>query len=254
MALKFKITDLNAVPEAMRSLYVQKVGGFVLDVEGGLIPESDIEGLKKTNATIKAEKQKLIDQMNEVLASKQLSEEQREQFKARVDELESQVLSKEELAAKAVKKARDEAEADKAKLRSEADQYKKLYTDSTIEATLTRAAQECGAYSAAQVHGLLAGRTVLESVLDDEGKATGQYVPKTTVHILDGDKRVEKTMPAAEAVKAFLDLPENKNLVNATAKAGGGAKQGGLGGTQGTNFHDLPPTERITAGRQAGFK
>jgi hypothetical protein len=253
MALQFKVSDLNTVPEALRSLYVQKDNVFVLDVEGGVVPESDIEGLKKTNVAIKAEKQKLIDQMNGMLKSKQLSDDERTQLKARVDELESQVMTKEELAAKAVKKARDEAEADKAKIRAEADQYKKLFTESTVKAALFGAAQEAGAYSAEQVHGLLAGRTILEPVLDDEGKPTGQYVPKTTVHVLDGDKRVEKTLPASEAVKAFLELPENKNLVNTSAKAGGGARASGSG-TNGINLQDLAPTERIIAARKAGIK
>ena len=61
-------------------------------------------------------------------------------------------MTKEELASKAVKKAREEAAADLEKVKAQAQHFQSLFTDSTIAADLTRAAQESGAYSPGQVH------------------------------------------------------------------------------------------------------
>ncbi len=248
MALQFKVSSLDAVPEALRAAYVQKDGAFMLDVDGGLIPEADVQGLKAKNEELIGEKKKLLGQYNELLESHKLTDAQRADLLGKVDELEKQVLTADELATKKIKQNRDETEAEKAKIRAEADHYKGLYTTSTIETALTRAAQEHGAVSAGQVHRLLAGDTFLEPVLGDDGKPTGGYDPKTKVVILDGDKRVEKILPSSEAVKAYLGLPENKNLVDSKFQPGGGAA-GGRSAINSQSWRDLPPTERINAAR-----
>jgi hypothetical protein len=248
MGLEFKLQSLDAVPEVLRSAYVQKDGAYVLDVNGGLVSESEVKGLKSKNEELLSEKKKLLGQYNELLENHKLTDAQRADLQGKVDDLEKQVLSSDELAAKKIKQAREEAAAETAKIKAQADHYQQLYTTSTIEAVLTRAAQEAGAFSAAQIHGLLAGRTVLEPVIGDDGRPTGQYVPKTTVTVLDGDKRVEKNLPAAEAVKAFLGLPENKNLVDTKFQPGGGAT-GGRAGATNQNWHDLSPVERLNQAR-----
>ena len=248
MALQFKVSSLDAVPEALRAAYVQKDGSFVLDVDGGLVPESDMKGLKAKNEELLGEKKKLAAEYNTLLENQKLTDAQRADLQAKVDELEKQFLSADELAAKKIKQAKDEAAAEAAKIRGEADHYKGLYTTSTIESALTRAAQEHGAVNAGQVHRLLAGDTFLEPVLGDDGKPTGGYDPKTKVMVLDGEKRVEKIMPTAEAVKAFLGLPENKNLVDSKFQPGGGAS-GGRTNINQQGWRDLSPTERINAAR-----
>lgn len=248
MALQFKVSSLDAVPEALRAAYVQKDGGFVLDVDGGVVPEAEVKGLKTKNEELLGEKKKLLGQYNELLENHKLTDAQRADLQGKVDDLEKQVLSADELAAKKIKQAKEEAAADTAKVKAQADHFQSLYTTSTIEAALTRAAQDSGAVNAGQIHGLLAGKTVLEPVLGDDGKPTGKYEPKTTVMVLDGEKRVEKIMPAAEAVKAFLSLPENKNLVDSKFQPGGGAT-GGRANTNQQGWRDLSPTERINAAR-----
>ncbi|GAB6036139.1 hypothetical protein JCM15519_06980 [Fundidesulfovibrio butyratiphilus] len=249
MALAFKISDLTAAPEALRSLYVQKDGGYVLDVEG-VVPESDVKGLKAKNDELLAEKKKLLGQYNEILETQKLTDAQRAELQGKVDELEKQVMTADELAAKKVRQAKDEAASEVAKVKADADHFKGLYTTSTIEGALVKAAQEHGAVNAGQVHGLLAGRTVLEPVLDDDGKPTGRYEPKTTVVTMDGDKRVEKVLPAGEAVKAFLGLPENKNLVQTNFQPGGGAT-GGQASRGGVSDKNLSSVSKIEAGLKA---
>lgn len=225
MALAFKVSSLDAVPEALRSAYVQKDGAFILDVDG-VVPADEIEGLKKNRDALKGEKQKLLDQMNALLESNKLTEEERNGLKARVDDLESQVLSKEELAAKTAKKVREEADREIEKIKGQAKHFESLFNSHKVQADITKAAQEAGAFSVDQIHGLLAPRTRLEPVMDDDGKPTGQYRSLTTVSVIDGEKRIEKDLPTSEAVGAFLSLPENKNLVDSKFRAGGGATGG----------------------------
>ena len=88
--------------------------------------------------------------------------------------------------------------------------------------------------------------------MDDDGKPTGRYATVATVTVLDGEKRIEKDMPAGEAVKAFLSLPENKNLIDSKFRAGGGA----IGGRtpQGGDMTNMTSTQKIEAGlRQLGM-
>lgn len=225
MALAFKVTSLDAVPEGLRSAYVQKDGAFILDVDG-VVPADDVEGLKKNRDALKEEKQKIANDYKTLMEKATLTDEERNTLKARVDELESQVMSKEELAAKAVKKAREEAMADLEKVKSQAKHFESLFNSHKVQADITKAAQEAGAFSVDQIHGLLAPRTRLEPVMDDDGKPTGQYRSLTTVSVIDGEKRIEKDLPTNEAVVAFLSLTENKNLVDSKFKPGGGATGG----------------------------
>jgi len=256
MPLPFKVPSLDTVPEAQRPLYVQKDGSFFLDVEGAVAAD-DVEGLKKNRDALKSEKQKLLDQYNALLESSKLTDEERSSLRTRVDELESQVMTKEELASKAVKKAREEAAADLEKVKAQAQHFQSLFTDSTIAADLTRAAQESGAYSPGQVHGLLRGVTRLEPVSDDDGKPTGTYRSLTKVPVIDGDKRIEKELPTAEAVKAFLGLPENKNLIDTKFQAGGGAtggrtSQGGGKAMTRQQFSALSPAAQMSHIKNGG--
>lgn len=249
MALLFKVSKLDDVPEAQRPLYVQKDGAFFLDVDGA-VSTDDVEGLKRNRDALKAEKQKALEDYQRLLDTAKLSDEERTTLKARVDELESQVMSKEELAAKAVKKAKEEAASDLEKVKAQAKHYEGLFTTSTIKANLTTAAQDAGAFSVDQIYGLLSGRTRLEPVMDDDGKPTGQYRSLTTVPVIDGDKRVEKDLPTAEAVPAFLLLPENKNLVDSKFKSGGGAtggrtSQGGAKTITRQQFQSLSPSDQM---------
>ena len=50
MPLKLTVNDLSELPEAQRSLYRQRdEGGFILDVEGGVVAKSALEGFRGTN-------------------------------------------------------------------------------------------------------------------------------------------------------------------------------------------------------------
>lgn len=229
MALDFTVSSLDAVPEALRSAYVHKDGVFVLDVSG-VVPESEVSGLKKKAEELLTEKKKQAAKIDELLESARLTDERRAQLEQEKAKLEEQYLSADELAANRVKQAKEEAMGEINKIKQQAEHFQGLYTSSTIETALTRAAQEYGAYSGQQIHGLLAGATVLEPVTGDDGRPTGKYREMTTVQVMDGENRVTKTMPTAEAVKAFLSLPENRNLINSRNGAGGGATGGNSAG------------------------
>jgi len=105
MGLEFKLQSLDAVPEVLRSAYVQKDGAYVLDVNGGLVSESEVKGLKSKNEELLGEKKKLLGQYNELLENHKLTDAQRADLQGKVDDLEKQVLSSDELAAKKIKQA-----------------------------------------------------------------------------------------------------------------------------------------------------
>ena len=232
MALKFFVKDLSEVPEAFRSEYKQVQGGFQLDAEG-VVSESEVGGLKQKNKELLDEKKNLLAQYNELLETKNLTDKQREELEAKVADLEKQTMTADEIAARKIKQAQEQEAAKTRAALDKAGEFEKLYASSTIENAIRQAAAASGAHDASQVFGMLSWRSKLEPVTGDDGKPTGQYRPVTTVEIEEGGKRVARELPTNEAVAAFLGLPENKNLINPTAKPGGGSPHhGGSGGAK----------------------
>lgn len=248
--MQFKVTSLDAVPEALRAAYVQKGDAFVLDVDEGLVPEADVKGLKAKNEELLGEKKKLLGQYNELLENHKLTDAQRADLQGKVDDLEKQVLSSDELAAKKIKQTRDEKDAEVAKERSEKEKYRSRLFDSIIQTEVSRAAEELGVSSSRQLHGLLnlEVNPRVEALTGDDGKPTGEFAAMATIKVKEGDKVITKDVPLSEAAKHIVSLPENKNLGGPNYKTGGGAI-GGKVNISGQAWRDLPPTERINAAR-----
>jgi len=58
MAIKFKAKSKEEIPSELQSLYVEREGGFVLDVEGA-VEKSKVEEVRGTNAALLKERDEL---------------------------------------------------------------------------------------------------------------------------------------------------------------------------------------------------
>lgn len=58
MALKFRVKTREEVPAEHQSLYVERDGGFVLDVEGA-VEKAQLDEFRKSNTTLKREVESL---------------------------------------------------------------------------------------------------------------------------------------------------------------------------------------------------
>jgi hypothetical protein len=152
------------------------------------------------------------------------TQQEREAFQTRINELEALTLSKEDLAKKEQERIANAAKKVEESLSSERDLYKNMYTESQIETTLANAASdpEVKALSPKQVVMLLKSQTRLVQK-DVGGKAKFEVLVDWTETDKEGNS-TQVQIPAKEALKRMKEQPAVwGNLFESDAK-------GGLGG------------------------
>ncbi|KKK45456.1 hypothetical protein LCGC14_3165440, partial [marine sediment metagenome] len=110
-------------------------------------------------------------------------------------------------------------------LTADRDSWKKLFTNSTIERSITDAAASSNAFSPRQIVAILGRDTQLVEVLDSEGKPTGSLEPK--VRFSDKDKEgkpVTLELSPDEAVKRMREMDEYLNLFRGDGAGGAGLR------------------------------
>ncbi|MEN5136096.1 MULTISPECIES: hypothetical protein [unclassified Pseudomonas] len=85
--LKFQLDTLEGVDEAVRALYTEKDGKFVLGIEG-LPQQEDVSGLKAKNAELLAEKKEIERKAREAEDAARLEREEAARKSGNVEELE----------------------------------------------------------------------------------------------------------------------------------------------------------------------
>jgi hypothetical protein len=85
--LKFQLDTLEGVDEAVRALYTEKDGKFVLGIEG-LPQQEDVSGLKAKNAELLAEKKEIERKAREAEDAARLEREEAARRSGNVEELE----------------------------------------------------------------------------------------------------------------------------------------------------------------------
>jgi hypothetical protein len=111
---------------------------------------------------------------------------------------------------------------------SDAQLWQNRFVSTSIDTAIMNAAQGV-AYNPGQLTGLLKGNAKAVEDLGDDGKPNGQFKVVITVPVIepDGKTRAMKELPASDAVRSFLSLPENANLAINSVRDGSGhpAKQ-----------------------------
>lgn len=255
MELSYQVKDLESIPEVLREAYkpASDGGGFVLAVKGGVVPESDVVGLKTKNGELLSKLKSQAEQYNSLAENQRLTESERSEWKLKAEALEKQYLPPEELAKKealAAKRAREEEAAKTDAAMKRGDKFESLFTSRTIKSDIVSAAQRHGAAFPQQIEDMLSGKSRLDWVTDEEGKQTDEHVTMIEVFVTEGDSRVKKWLPADKAVETILSLPENKNLIDSKFRAGGGATGGRT--SQGGDINSMTTTQMITAGIRQG--
>jgi len=175
------------------------------------------ERVAKVKATQQAEQQKTIDQLNQLKKTKEMTASERDKLQERIDTLEASYMTKEELAAKTKKEEDLRHETAINTLTQERDDWKKRYTQSTIErAILDAAASKVGenpAINPSQIVTILRGSTnLVEETVD--GNGTGKYIPRVKFAGRDSEgKPMEMDLTVPEAIAEMKKMePEYGNL------------------------------------------
>ena len=173
----------------------------------------------------------LIKQLESFKNAANTTQQQRDELQARIEQLEVQYLSKEELTKREQQKEQKKYQQELEKLSSEASGWKNLYSTETIDRALQNAAIEGKAVHPGQIVEILKNKTKLAEVIED-GQPTGRYAPVVQLEdVTEDGKPVVLEMSPSDAIKRMREIPTNHNLFEGTSSSGFG-ESGGVGGNK----------------------
>lgn len=209
-----------------------------------------IDGIiKKRFKKEREEKEKLIQQLNSLKESSSLTQKERDELQARIEEMENSLLTKEEQLAKQQAEAQKRHKKELEKVQSEAELWKTRYTDSTIERALTDAAVQADALNPAQLRMMFRGSTYLAEDKDEAtGKPTGTFTPYLKFVGLNEDgEQTEFDLPVADAIKKIKEDGLNANLFKSKATGGTGQHTSGGRGKGSGDPSAMPVPENFSS-------
>lgn len=200
-------------------------------------PAGDTPPVKKVftqdevNSILNKDKQKHQEQVKkaigevEALKSKaKLTQEERDELDKRLQQMNQELLTKEELAKQEKERIKRTLEGQVKQTAEERDAWKNRYTTAQIKRSITDAAVVSGAYNPSQIVALLHGNTRLVEKLGEDGQPTGEYAPKIRFDDVDKDgKPVSLDLSPEEAVKRMKEKDEYLNLFKGEGVGGIGA-------------------------------
>jgi len=177
----------------------------------------------------KQQQQKAIDELEALRAKANLTEEERQQYDDRIEQMKNELLTKEQLTQKEREKAEKAYKKELEKLTGERDNWKGRFTEATITRAITDAAVSNDAFVPGQIVAIVRPATQLAEELDAEGKPTGHLVPIVELKDKDKDgKPVTLKLSPKDAVKRMKEMDEYLNLFKGEGTGGlGGMNRGG---------------------------
>ena len=208
-------------------------GNITGDGDGKTFTQEDVnkflaDDRRKHQARLKEMESKL----NHTLQSKGLSDEERSQLEESLDNMRTQLLTKEEQAKAKQKKLEDQYKTELEKTKEVAQTWESRYRDSTIERSLQDAAIAGEAFNPSQIMGLLKPNAKLVEVEDGGGFKPVVDFPTTN----DAGESVVLQLSPTEAVDKMRELPETfGNLFkgNVVPGIGSNSSTGGVPGKNG---------------------
>jgi hypothetical protein len=212
------------------------------------------ERLKRDRVKSSEEKSKLLNQLEELKSKTNLSQEEKDNLQARIDDLQATLMTKEELAAKKEKELQTKYSSELELAQNESKTWRERYTNSTIDRSLMDAAVSNKALRPKQIVSLLRGDTRLSEVIGEDGKPTGTYNVKVKLDTKDKDGNpTTLDLTVDEAVKQMKEMTEEYgNLFESDASGGTGQFSQTPGG--GGGLGDLTNTENYIRQRRKGLE
>lgn len=181
----------------------------------------------------------LIKQLQGLRENAQLTQSEKDSLEARIEQLQNESLTNQELAKKDKEKILKENEKREKALTTERDSWRDRYAREKIQRDLTDAAITYKAMNPIQIVNQLRPNTKLVEELKD-GRPTGEWVAKVTFQ--DKDEKGEPLtleLTVTEAVKRMSEMSEHWNLFDSGARSG----LGSFNQANGSSLGDKPPTD-----------
>jgi len=194
------------------------------------------------DASIKTETDKAKRAMQELEALKartDLTTEARKDVEGRLDTMQQELMTKEELFEKEKKKNKKIYNETVDTLTSERDTWKTKFTNSTIIRAITDASIKNEAFDSDTISAILGPKTELIEALDDDGNPKGEYESKVKFTDPEGKdgKPAELLLTVSEAVKRMSELDKYAYLFK--GKGAGGVNLSNSAGGKGASIERL---------------
>jgi hypothetical protein len=177
----------------------------------------------------------LATELEALKTQKNLSSEDRASYEARISELQTQFMTKEEIAKQKEKKLSEDAKKASDTLTAERDGWKTRFEKSSITRAITSAALKHEAFNESQIVAIVGPGAHLAEMLDSEGKPTGEFEVKVKFTDAGADgKPVTLDLTVEDAVKRLSEKDEFANLFR-------GKGTGGTGGRGGRSNQETDP-------------
>ncbi len=201
--------------------------------------------LSEDRHKFKVQHEKTIAELEGFKKSKGLTEKEKDALQVRINELQEQVMTKEQLAETQKRKLESEFKTQVEKEKAEKENWHNRYVQSTIERSILDASVRHEAFNPEQIQRYLKDETRLVEETDEKGGGTGLFVAK--VRFKDTDKEnkpVVLDLTADEAVKRMKDLPERfGNLFRANLNGGLGGSGSQAAGQKPPDFTNMSPEQ-----------
>lgn len=165
-----------------------------------------------------------IKELETLKKSQSMSEKDRQQLQARIDEMQNSLLTKEQLAAKERERLETQHKQSQESLKAERDVWQNRFHKSTINTAIVSEASRAEAFDPEGLIALLAPDTRLVEETDSDGKGTDNFVPKIKFKDTDSEgKPVALDLTVPETIKRMKEVPRFAYLFKSTAVGGLGA-------------------------------
>ena len=195
----------------------------------------------------------LLGELNGIKEQANLTAQAKTELEDRIEELQSQFLSKEELAKRKVTKATKDHEDLVAKITQDGKNWQQLYTNERVTTALTKAAIAAKATVPAQIVSLLGSQTHLSPQLGEDGQPNGLFDTMVKFNDVGEDgKPVVLDLAPEAALKRMQELPDQfGNLfINPGAGGMGGDSGSGAGKGKQVSVDQLKDTDAYMAWRK----
>lgn len=187
---------------------------------------------KKANDAAKAAKTEAeeLRALNADLQNQQtMSSEEKEELQKRIKAFEDRDLSEAEKTARAVKKAQEDHETELTSAKENGQKWQKLFSTNRIESSIRKEASSGAnpASNADQFVDLLAHRTELVAVKNDDGNETGEFSPIVKGFRLIDEKGEEHSvdLTVTETIGHMREMEKYSNLFKDGSVPGTGQKK-----------------------------
>lgn len=148
----------------------------------------------------------IISELEQLKKNHKLSVKGTETLTKQIKDLQQAHMSKEEIALQEKQDLEDRLQKDLESQREETGRWQTLYTDATIERSITDEAVGAEAYRPSQIVSLLRSNTELIKELKEDGTETGRLIPSVTMMGQNAEgKSIEMKLTVKDAIKQMKD-------------------------------------------------